>query len=173
MSHLLYDWSIEASQFPTDHKLLLVKYTPVDAPYTGKGRWSWPLALLNNATLTKWIITPGQSLQGKLSTLPKDNRSTNPQTLWEIFKDNIRKEAKSAARSQIVKIRWTITNLKKDLIIMLHSETLDTEEDTRWNIVALKHEIDHLKKRDRKLPTWEHKQIGNWKGRVSIVLDKA
>ena len=53
MSHLLYDWSIEASQVPTDHKLLLVKYAPADTPFIGKGRWSWPLGLLNDATLTK------------------------------------------------------------------------------------------------------------------------
>ena len=147
MSHLLYDWSIEASQVPTDHKLLIVKYAPADAPFIGKGRWSWPLGLLHDATLTKRITALGQSLQDEISSLSRDNRLTNPQTIWEQFKDDIRKEAKSAARSQMVKIKRKITNLKKDLTSTLRSDTLDTEEDTRWNVIALEREITHLEKK--------------------------
>lgn len=61
-SQFLYDWSIEASQVLTDHKVLLVKYAPADAPFIGKGRWLWPLGLLHDKELVKRITTLGQHL---------------------------------------------------------------------------------------------------------------
>ena len=79
--------------------------------------------------------------------MPRDVRQTNPQTLWDKFKDDIRKEARLAAKSQMARIAWKITNLKKDLASTLRSVTLDTEEDTRWNAIALEREIDHLEKK--------------------------
>ena len=145
-SQFLYDWAINASQVPTDHKVLLVKYAPGDAPFIGKGRWSWPLGLLHDTALTKQVIMLGQSLQNDIHTLPEDDRSKNLQTLWEMFKVNITRVAKAAARTQLAKIERKKTNLKKDLATTLCSETLDSEEDTRRNVIALEREIDHLEK---------------------------
>ena len=131
ISQFLYDWSIDASQVPTDHKVLLVKYAPGDAPFIGKGQWSWSLGLLHDTALMKRITTLGQSLQNEINTLSEDDRSKNLQTLWESFKVDIRKEAKAAVRAQLAKIERKKTNLKKDLTAMLCLETLDSEEDTR------------------------------------------
>ena len=146
-SQFLYDWSIDASQVPTDHKVLLVKYAPGDAPFIGKGQWSWPLGLLHDTELTKRVITLSQSLQNKINTLPEDDRSKSLQTLWESFKVDITREAKAAVRSQLTKIERKKTDLKKDLAMTLRSATLDSEEDTRRNAIALKREIDHLEKK--------------------------
>ena len=46
-----FDWAIKQSPIPTDHWMVKVKYAPKDAPYIGKGRWTWPLHLLGNDNL--------------------------------------------------------------------------------------------------------------------------
>lgn len=38
-----FDWKIAPSAILTDHWLVTVKYAPQNAPYIGKGRWTWPL----------------------------------------------------------------------------------------------------------------------------------
>jgi exonuclease III len=43
-----FAWKIEASSVPTDHWLVQMKYTPNDAPQTGKGHWTWPLGMIDD-----------------------------------------------------------------------------------------------------------------------------
>jgi hypothetical protein len=57
-----FNWRIEASVVPTNHWLVQVKYAPNDAPYTGKGRWSWPLMLIEDQNTTEKIIRQGIQL---------------------------------------------------------------------------------------------------------------
>jgi len=100
----LSDWSVEPSEIPSDHRMTLVRFAPQHAPFIGKGRWSWPLGLLHDKPLNRTIHTLGLELQEQLGALPVHDRTSNAQILWQQFKDRIKKEAGTAAKSQLCKI---------------------------------------------------------------------
>ena len=146
----LNDWIVEPSEISSDHWMTLVHFTPQHAPFIGKGRCSWPLGLLYDKPLNKKIHTLGLELQNKLGSLSPENRSTNAQTLWQQFKDKIKKEATTAAKSQLCKISKWIAELKKDMSEASNSPTLDEDLLSRLNVIALDQEINHLEKKQYK-----------------------
>ncbi|KAL4068661.1 hypothetical protein V8B97DRAFT_2024613 [Scleroderma yunnanense] len=113
----LSNWVSTTCEIPSDHKITLVQLTPLNDPYIGKGHCLEP--------------------QQKIDNPPQDDRSTNPQTLWQQFKDNIKKEASKAVRSQILKITQWISTLRKDTAIMYSLPSLDTKEALSTNVIAL------------------------------------
>lgn len=141
----LSDWSHDTSGVPTDHKMVSVRIAPTTGtPLIGKDRWSWPLGLLHDKELNKSINSKGIQLCSDMKNLLQIDRSSNPQTLWQAFKDNIKKEAVKAARKQIPKITQRISALKKDLSRTWQNKGLDTSSSTRTNAVLLEREIGHL-----------------------------
>ncbi|KIM64469.1 hypothetical protein SCLCIDRAFT_15235 [Scleroderma citrinum Foug A] len=100
----LSDWVVECSEVPSDHRMILVRFAPQNAPYIGKGHWSWPVGLLYNKPLNGKIHALGLELQEQMSSLPPNDRMSNVQTLWQSFKNDIKKEATTAAKSQMTKI---------------------------------------------------------------------
>ena len=143
----LSDWTVESTEIPSDHRMTLVRFAPQNAPFIGKGRWSWPLGLLHDKPLNEKIHSLGIVLQEKLKDLPPNDRASNAQTLWQHFKDDIKKEACTVAKSQLSKISKRIVALKKDLAEASRSTALDEEEPARTNVIALDREIDHLEKK--------------------------
>jgi hypothetical protein len=55
LSNQVFEWVIGTSLVPTDHWMVQVKYTPNAAPLIGQGRWTWPLASLEDEKLMKKI----------------------------------------------------------------------------------------------------------------------
>lgn len=102
MSRQLFDWSAEIANVPTDHKLVLVRYTPPHLPYLGRGRWTCPLGLLNNQPLLQEISSRGMELQAALEDpqLP----AQRPQQLWTDFKTHITGTVRHAAKTHIPKM---------------------------------------------------------------------
>jgi exonuclease III len=104
-NHLIpttFDWKIVQSSVPTDHWMTSVKFAPNDAPFIGKGRWTWPLHTLGNDSLLEAISNCGTHLQSDLNNLRIHNteRSTsNPQLLWKEFKQDICEIAKKHSRN--------------------------------------------------------------------------
>jgi DNA-binding winged helix-turn-helix (wHTH) protein len=75
-----------------------MRYAPNDTPYTGKGHWTWPLTQINDQKTIKQIVKRGIQLQTDISdqnSTNTDQNTSNPQMLWETFKVEIRKIAKS------------------------------------------------------------------------------
>ena len=68
---MTYDWKITPSPVPTNHWLVAVKYAPKDAPEIGKGRWTLPIRMLNDAKLIEAIIARGIRLQNDLEDIKK------------------------------------------------------------------------------------------------------
>ncbi|KAG2738107.1 DNase I-like protein [Suillus brevipes Sb2] len=96
----LIDWKTNPSNIPTDHNLVQVRYAPPNSPHIGKGRWTWPLGLLNEKTLLKNIVDAGIKLEEHLTE--HDNTQSernNPQVLWESFKIQISEETKKKLKS--------------------------------------------------------------------------
>jgi len=143
----LSGWSVEPSKIPSDHRMTLVRFAPQNVPFIGKGRWSWPLGLLHDEPLNQIIHTLGLELQERIGALPLQDRTSNAQILWQQFKDRIKKEAGITAKSQLCKISKRIVALKKDLAEATKSITLDEDEHSRINVIALDCEIDHLEKK--------------------------
>ncbi|KAG2738232.1 DNase I-like protein, partial [Suillus brevipes Sb2] len=93
----LYDWSACTSAIPTDHHMILVRYAPPNMPHIGKGRWSWPLGLVNDEKLLDKMSKIGQMTQRKIETNQQPG-GFNPQSEWEDFKIKIRQEAKKTSK---------------------------------------------------------------------------
>ena len=92
-----FNWQHDATLVPTDHWIVSVKYAPLDAPYIGKGRWTWNSASLQRTDLTDKIIGRGIKLQADLEHMTReqyDRETTNPQLLWNQFKTDIKWLAK-------------------------------------------------------------------------------
>jgi hypothetical protein len=94
-----------------------MRYAPNDAPYTGKGRWTWPIAQIEDPKTIKKIINRGIQLQDQINDLKNegtDRDINNPQLLWETFKNEIKKIAKHENRKTYHKMTSKIRNIEKD-----------------------------------------------------------
>ena len=158
------DWSHDVSTTPSDHKMVSLRIAPINAPFIGKDRWSWPLGLLHDKELNKTILNMGRELQDKMNNLSNDDRSTNPQTLWHSFKNGIRREATKAAKTQIPKITKRIANLKKDLAVIHQRESIDSSHSTRTDAAFIEKEIDHLEKKKYKRAFTRSQALWHLKG---------
>lgn len=127
---------------PTDHKMVLVRYTPPHLPYIGKGRWSWPLGLLHDQRLLGDIFEQGRALQTALAdpTIP----AQSPQLLWSNFKVSIANLAQQAEKSHIPKITNRLRTLQRDADSISTAGESDLTEDARRNITLIESEIRYL-----------------------------
>ena len=133
-----------------------MKYAPNDAPYTGKGRWSWPLTLIEDQNTTEKIIRRGIQLQKDLSELREantDRATNNPQLLWESFKLEIKKIAQCQSKKTYHKLTSKIRNLERDRAALTTHPEFDESDDLRTSEAMITSELAHLEKTQAK----EHK----------------
>jgi hypothetical protein len=93
----IFGWKASPTAMPTDHWMVTVKYAPKDIPNIGSGRWTWPLQSLSDQALIEKVAKRGRAIQEELEKLTSGEETrdvTNPQTLWETFKEDIKKIAK-------------------------------------------------------------------------------
>ena len=143
----VFDWQIKPSAVPTDHWLVKVKYAPRDAPHIGKGRWTCPLYLLEKEDLMKRVEQRGIELLREIERLETDtvDRATsNPQVLWETFKEDLAKLAKNISKASYHKLNSRITAIEKDLQTLLANPDLDANEAAYTNAAFLSDELEHL-----------------------------
>jgi exonuclease III len=62
-----FGWLTSQTAVPTDHWMVLTKYAPADAPFIGKGRWTWQLPSLEDKELIKKVVERGMHLQQNLN----------------------------------------------------------------------------------------------------------
>ena len=149
MAKHTFGWEICQTAVPTDHWMVLTKYAPANAPFIGKGRWTWQLSSLDDKNLIKKIVERGMQLQTNLAQIQQENPArdtSNPQSLWKAFKDDIKEMAikhNKLSRSKIAK--W-IDLIKKDLKELTNHPDLDEDELIRYNEAFLANELAHLEK---------------------------
>jgi len=144
-----FAWKMIPASVPTDHWLVQLKYAPVDTPVVGQGRWTWPLASLQKKELLDAIITKGRNLQSELDKLQTENtprETSNPQTLWESFKNDIKKLAKEHTKDSIYKINSRSRALEKDRKSTLAHPNFENDENLRTHKAFLAQELAHLEK---------------------------
>jgi len=130
--------------------MVQTKFAPKDAPKIGKGRWTCPPALLNNDELLRQIEVKGHQLQHDLDTLANERtnrRDTNPQTLWEAFKNDIKETIKTHTRTTLNKISTRIQALEKDRKELTKNPDIDEDDSLRRNEAIIAQEQEHLEKK--------------------------
>lgn len=145
----VFDWQMKPSAVPTDHWLVKVKYAPRDAPFVGKGRWTWPLYLLENDPLMKKVERRGNKFLADVNKLRferTERDEENPQTLWESFKEDVTKLAKDEAKKSFHKLGSRIKAIEKDIHALLADPNVDENEETQTNVAFLANELEHLEK---------------------------
>ena len=144
-----FNWQHHAIPVPTDHWLTSVKFAPLDTPYIGKGRWTWNITTLENSNLTRAVVDRGHSLQSDIANVKEtltDRNTTNPQLLWNQFKDDIKTIAKNHNRDSYHKITSRTMRLEKDLRDIAHHPDFDTNVTMRTTEAILAQELEHLTK---------------------------
>ncbi|KAG1726452.1 Endonuclease/exonuclease/phosphatase [Suillus occidentalis] len=150
----LIDWATGPSTIPSDHNIVQVKFAPPNTPHIGKGRWTWPLGLLNEKNLIEYIVNSGIEMEERLTAQNNmQNERNDTQTLWEDFKIKISEKAKRTAKSHLAKINQRINQLQKDINQICNETAIDNEENKRIQKMILESEIQHL----------EHKKYKNSK----------
>ena len=129
--------------------MVQLKYAPNDAPYTGKGRWSWPLTLIEDQNTIEKIIKRGIQLQNDINEYKANNvdrNITNPQILWETFKTETKKIAQSQSKKTYHKITTKIRNLEIDRAALSTHPDFDIRDDLRTSEAMIASELTHLEK---------------------------
>ena len=151
-----FNWQHNATPVPTDHWLTSVKFAPLDAPYIGNGRWTWNITSLHDKKLTQTVIDKGVKLQTDLENTAReqiDRNTTNPQLLWNQYKEDIKTAAQHHNKETHHKITSRVTRLQKDLQSITQHPDFDTDETMRTTEAFLAKELEHLEKiqaRDKK-----------------------
>jgi len=133
-----------------DHWLVAVKFAPKDAPLIGGGRWTWPLNARHDDPLIEKIIKKGIQAQIKIEEItntPTENRTKNPQLIWNNFKAEIRKTTKKEHRRDDYKIQLKIKHLEKDISAITNNAEIDENEWLREEIAFLTNKLNHLNKK--------------------------
>ena len=153
-SQTIFEWKTQFTAVPTDHCLVSLKFAPKDAPYIGNGRWTWYIPSLNEESLLDKIVSKGLVIQTKFENLENGTTTreeTNPQTLWETFKDDLQKIAKADANKSRQKINTCINKLEEDWNQVCKDPNFEYDENARAKESYLANEMKHLiSKRDKK-----------------------
>ncbi len=132
---------------PTDHWLVSMKYAPNETLTIGKGRWTWLLSSLEDQALLEKLEKRGIVFMGDLERLQREQttrETDNPQTLWNLFKSDIRKIAKAHCRELWSKLTSQITAIEKDLKSITNNPELDNRDNLHTNKAFLANKLAHL-----------------------------
>ena len=143
----IFGWNIGPTATPTDHWMVTVKYAPKDAPEIGDGRWTWPLQSLEDETLITKVAERGKVLQNSLDKLDRGEthrNETNPQNLWEEFKNEIQQIAKTHTNKARYKTASMIKQLEKDIKSIAADPDFDTNDKLRAEEAYLENKLAHL-----------------------------
>lgn len=156
-----HHWDSCTTAIPSDHKMVLVRFVPQNAPFIGNGRWTWPMSLINDKNLLQKISEIGRATQQEITHQQANrNEITNPQKTWKDFKANINKEAKKTAKHHLHKIRQRTKQLENDVKRTLENGDIDINENTRRHKAWIESEINHLEKKAFK--NIQNQSQANW-----------
>jgi exonuclease III len=142
----MFGWETLEAPVPTDHRIVSFKFAPDDAPEMGRGRWTWPRALLNSEALNRAVTKRARRMRDEIDEWQAKGRprSINPQTILQAFKKDIKEEAKKMASIDLNKIRQKIRSLEKEIGVREDDPEIDESEDIREEIADMRSEHDYL-----------------------------
>jgi hypothetical protein len=131
ISNLILEWKTIPTAIPTDHSLVLTKYSPANAPTIGKGRWTCHTHALDNEDLIVSIEKHGLMLEDELRKLDKENTphdTATPQTLWKTFKEDLKTLIKQKSEKSHHKMNSKIRKLRVDQRILANHPDIDEDD---------------------------------------------
>ncbi|KAI0349338.1 DNase I-like protein, partial [Trametes cingulata] len=144
------DWEIRESGIPTDHKMVSVMVANKKAPFVGRGRWSMPTHLLNDDAMKVEMKRLGARLIMGIAGIGERSVACNAQELYNEFKEDLIKAARSRAKAKIPKIERQINRLREDLHALLNptAERNPAEEEAVIRSAAIiQDRIDNLEQK--------------------------
>jgi hypothetical protein len=129
--------------------MVAVKFSPKNAPAIGKGRWTWPISLINDEHIIKRVIERGKQLEADIDESARMNvnwETSNPQLLWKTFKNNIRNIAMKLSKEKYYKPTSWAKKIEEELKKIRQSYSLDTDESTQSSEAFLADQLAHLEK---------------------------
>ncbi|EIW86414.1 DNase I-like protein, partial [Coniophora puteana RWD-64-598 SS2] len=126
------DWDINSSGIDTDHKLVTARISAKDLPFIGRGRWTMPIFLVEDAHILKTIKGRGKRLQNELTEGERADRTNtnNPQLAFKRFKDDIIKMVRDAAKKRVPALERKALALKGKIHETMN-DPLSNEEEKR------------------------------------------
>ena len=106
------EWKIETTSILTDHRMISARISTATSPLIGRGRWAIPLYVLEDENTWKEVCTLAKQLEDDIETAKfRRTDSTNPQTLYQKFKEATRELCRSQARKIIPSAKHKIQKL--------------------------------------------------------------
>jgi hypothetical protein len=147
ISCCMFDWAMGPTSTPTDHWLVRMKFAPRNAPHIGHSRWTWPIHSLQDDKLMTKVTDRGTQLLRDIDKNTHENvdrNTSNTQTLWHKFKNDIKVIAKEVTAESYHKINSRINAITKDLKELDTHPDFDTNDQLRSTEAWLEKEIIHL-----------------------------
>ena len=147
-----YDWSIESTGVPTDHRLTCTRMTTTAAPYIGKARWTMPPALLADQNFLTEAARLGTKAVGEaIECSEAQSRSdmNNPQMILKRYKAAVKTLARNIQKRKVPKLESAIKKAKESLSALQKGQGLDVDPDRQREIGENMDRIQDLeRKRD-------------------------
>jgi ribonuclease HI/exonuclease III len=146
-----FEWRTGRAAIRTDHDMVSVKYSPKDCPEIGLGRWTWPLAFVNDKELLLMVELEARKLRNQIQTWEASQTRDGAvlQRKWQEFKESIACQAQSIVKMRVGKIRATIDGIDKGMSRIENSPLLDVDPGLREEYGAMQKEREHLSKKLR------------------------
>lgn len=148
------EWLISDVRGWTDHKLVSAVVEPDSTPYVGKGRSTVPPFVVDYAEMQNALLALVANLKRDLERLPRDNRSptSNAQTLWKEFKNNIMQKSREFAWKRSSRIDDHIRQWESRRESILNSSLGENADDVAILLEEINDNIHELlrQKQERK-----------------------
>ena len=126
-----FEWAIDSTGVPTDHRLVSARMTTAAAPFIGKGRWTMPMTLLDDQNFLREATRLGEQAQTEMQKCSNENIRTeenNPQMTLHRYKTAVRDLARNIQRKKVPKLVHAIKQAKQTLEALQRDP--QTEDDT-------------------------------------------
>lgn len=147
ITKLAEQWTIEASQINTDHKMVTAQITDLKAPFLGPGRWAMPLDIISDKEfMTKAIEKTTALKKAVRSSYAARTAIDNPQVHFGKYKEEILELARDRMKTKVPKVRRALEGLQADLEKMKENPDTNTTESLQTTMRLIEEKIAHLQR---------------------------
>ncbi|KAF5332319.1 hypothetical protein D9758_016120 [Tetrapyrgos nigripes] len=143
------DWKIQPTGIPgTDHWMVSVLASHMDAPTMGRGRWAIPQHILKDKTFMQYTLKRGHETDKELEEIERVGRTTdkNTQLTWFKYKTDVLAEARRRQHIVIPRTEKQIKELEEKLSEVDNDLTL-TEGERLEQSVTISADITILERK--------------------------
>jgi ribonuclease HI/exonuclease III len=166
----MFEWYSGRTAIRSDHDMVATKFAPSDSPAMGKGRWTWPAALLTDKTLMTYVEERAWQLQAEIKErqgMVENVRRESADGILQRFKGDIKAKAQEKAKTAIPKINNRIKTLTKAIAELGRHPEIDTNMLVREDMGRMRRQVDELlaKKEGRSVDT----EKANWDAKGETI----